>query len=544
MLVHEDYKHFRVTPNNKLQHFPGNTLKLHTTPKTVNKFEQDYWQYFRCIVDEFVGNFTMHGVDRIFKRKLNKYKRITWIFGFSVCLMVCIYVSCQVAFKYHTKPLVTVVSKTHLPVFQIPFPEVTICNKNRFNWQRFERAKEMFLKPEHQTNPEYQEIFMEVVNAYDTLIFGKFYKFENLTKVPPSMLKELNYVNFSLVSEFMAWKCHEIFTDCLWIDDDYDCCEIFFMRNSQMGTCLAFNTIESPEGVEKQKLDSFWPWRSKGQGDENGLMLKVHLREYEHSPMRRNKKGILVMLAEPYVWFNYPIEVNTHTRTSVSITAILHNFDNYTRIFSPRDELNSKYYKSLAGHRYMFENCQAECQQEYLIRFCNCTLSLFYPAGQHRPCKLVDYPCLFYHNDKLQYFEQIGESKYVSEYFPDVMKCTCYYNCKSLTYITKVTTAYMNNMEAEFNNSYIDLSLFYQQEFIVAFLTTVLYTWTDLMASFGGLAGLCIGCSLISLVEFAYFFLVDIPRKTMLYYKMKKRLRLHRKSCNIRADIVENILRS
>lgn len=47
--------------------------------------------------------------------------------------------------------------------------------------------------------------------------------------------------------------------------------------------------------------------------------------------------------------------------------------------------------------------------------------------------------------------------------------------------MTKVTTAYMNNMDAEFNNSYVDLTLFYQQEFIMEYMTTVQYTWTDLM---------------------------------------------------------------
>lgn len=83
--------------------------------------------------------------------------------------------------------------------------------------------------------------------------------------------------------------------------------------------------------------------------------------------------------------------------------------------------------------------------------------------------------------DKLQYFEQIGEAEFVAEYFPDVMRCTCYYNCKSLIYMTKVTTAYMNNMDAEVNNSYVDLTLFYQQEFIMEYMTTVQYTWTDLM---------------------------------------------------------------
>lgn len=213
---------------------------------------------------------------------------------FSLCLVILVYVSNQVTTKYYNTPLVTVISDTHLPVYEIPFPEVTICNNNRLNWQRFEQAKQKFLKPEHLNKPAYVAIFMEVLNAYDTLIFGKFYKFENLTKVPPYFLKELNYLNFSRVADFMAWKCHEMLTNCFWRGEPFNCCDIFLQRDSQMGLCLAFNTIESPEGREKQKLDPFWPWRSKDMGSRFGLKVKVHIREYQHSPLRKNKKGILV----------------------------------------------------------------------------------------------------------------------------------------------------------------------------------------------------------------------------------------------------------
>ncbi|KAM7351047.1 pickpocket protein 19-like [Cochliomyia hominivorax] len=411
MLIHQDYRHFKVNSSSKLQYFssiPPKTVKSMKAweRESAKKYEQGYFNYFTDIVQEFVGTFTMHGVDRIFQRKLNKYKKITWIIGFSICFIILIFVSAQVAISYNTKPLITVVSKTHLPVFRIPFPEVTICNKNRFNWHRIEQAQEMFLKPEHK-NSEYQDIFNQIINAYDTIMFGKFYKFENLTKMPLQKLQELNYVNFTMVSEFMAWKCHEIFSICLWIMKYYDCCEIFFQRNSQMGTCLAFNSIEQPEGKRKQATDFYWPWRTKGQGEDHGMEIRVHLREHKHSPMSENKKGILVMLAEPNVWYSTPVEVNTHTDTSISITAVLQTFDNYTRIFSPKirecvfeDEKNSIYYKSLPTHPYMFENCQAQCQQEYLVKYCNCTFELFFPPGPYRPCQVSDYPCLYRNNRK------------------------------------------------------------------------------------------------------------------------------------------------
>lgn len=149
--------------------------------------------------------------------------------------------------------------------------------------------------------------------------------------------------------------------------------------------------------------------------------------------------------------------------------------------------------------------------------------------------------------DKLYNFEQNGENKYVHKHASDVMKCPCLYSCRSLIYQPTITTAHMNNLKMDPNNSFIDLDVYFQKEFITMFLTTVSQTLTDLMgklttrskffcsiilffelfmaASFGGLAGLCIGCSLLSLVEIAYFLLIKIPHKTLFYLEMRKRSR-------------------
>lgn len=205
------------------------------------------------------------------------------------------YASSSVAYNYQAKPLVTVISAVHYPIFHIPFPEVTICSQNRFNWQRFEMAQRMFMKPRHQIIPKYREIFMEAVMAFDNLSYTKFDIFKNLTTVPPAMLNELSYINFEAVAEFMAWKCHEIFSNCRWLDDEYSCCDIFYMRNTQLGSCLAFNTIESTDGLSKQRFDPLWPWRTKEPGVFNGLSVRIHLRERDHSPLQNNRKGVMVM---------------------------------------------------------------------------------------------------------------------------------------------------------------------------------------------------------------------------------------------------------
>ena len=92
----------------------------------------------------------------------------------------------------------------------------------------------------------------------------------------------------------------------------------------------------------------------------------------------------------------------------------------------------------------------------------------------------------FYRNftEKFRYFEQIGEADYVSENLNDVMKCNCYRNCKSLNYMNDVHSSNFADSTLDDNNSYVNFSVFYKQDAVVVYRTTVRYTLTDLMGEY------------------------------------------------------------
>lgn len=95
----------------------------------------------------------------------------------------------------------------------------------------------------HRNNSK-EELFTEIIGLYDTFTFGKFDRFTQLEKYP---LHELNYINFTAVARFMAWRCWEILSHCKWRNHVYKCCDIFKERRSQLGFCLAFNSVEMPK---------------------------------------------------------------------------------------------------------------------------------------------------------------------------------------------------------------------------------------------------------------------------------------------------------
>lgn len=199
---------------------------------------------------------------------------------------------------------------------------MTICNKNRLNWSRLQEAKAKFLLPAHR-NTSKEELFTEIIGLYDTFTFGRFDRFETLGKAP---LHELNYVNFTAVARFMAWRCWELLTNCQWRSHVHKCCDIFMERRSQLGFCLAFNTIEVPKHYIN---DSTWPWRTDKGGRSSGLRLKVVMNEQQH--LTGGIDGVTVMIVEPNVWYYIPIDIPGQTRTRLTLDAFLNKYDEETR---------------------------------------------------------------------------------------------------------------------------------------------------------------------------------------------------------------------
>lgn len=60
----------------------------------------------------------------------------------------------------------------------------------------------------------------------------------------------------------------------------------------------------------------------------------------------------------------------------------------------------------------------------------------------------------------------------------------------------------------------------FQSANLVKYRTDVTFSWLELMVSFGGIAGLFLGCSILSGVEILYYFFV-------IFFKILKKLKNH-----------------
>lgn len=82
-----------------------------------------------------------------------------------------------------------------------------------------------------------------------------------------------------------------------------------------------------------------------------------------------------------------------------------------------------------------------------------------------------------------------------------VKKCNCLPDCTSITYDVEISQAPFRYTEED-----IELKKSLKQPYFIALNRTEIYTMADFMASCGGLLGLYMGISLLSIVELIYYF--------------------------------------
>lgn len=83
------------------------------------------------------------------------------------------------------------------------------------------------------------------------------------------------------------------------------------------------------------------------------------------------------------------------------------------------------------------------------------------------------------------------------------------------------------------------LKVYFTQVDSVLYTTTVLYAWYDIVSEYGGILSLCLGCSIISLVEIVYFLTVRFYQN--LFYSASFIDKFKRKAKTNIFDLGKNI---
>ncbi|XP_048479066.1 pickpocket protein 28-like [Plutella xylostella] len=165
-------------------------------------------------------------------------------------------------------------------------------------------------------------------------------------------------------------------------------------------------------------------------------------------------------------------------------------------------------------HIYTQNNCMLECRANYTFHRCEC-------VPFYLPYKNSDNVCTEYDSDCITIaIQELGEREMRASLGLEKEACRCLPACNSVTYEAEILKTeynfknYIKNLYKLINVTYLEgndsveysvIEVYYKQERFPSIRRSELFGVTDVVANCGGLLGLFLGFSFLSLVEIVYF---------------------------------------
>ncbi|XP_041769946.1 sodium channel protein Nach [Anopheles merus] len=438
---------------------------------------------------EFFDNSTLHGVRYIAEEGRPFFERFMWFcfvaFGF-IAAVVIIFSLWE---KFQTNPTITGLD-TDFHNQQVIFPTVLVCPTAPYDEDAVRREAYETLGGYEQGSEVY-EPFLKLLTqlSYDNIreVAAMLSDMPSTPALRTTSLRELVFRT--------AVRCNDTFAACRYKDEDIDCCEMFKPMYTEHGFCYAFNArytnnkqveILNSEVYVLFETDKKWALTFEPLRESNIFVHSYNeISGWDFQPQVMwdidSKVEFLISMKQTYT---------TEDAQQLSI--------GQRKCIFP-DEEKLQYYQD----KYTFSGCMKECRISKSLKYCKCVPPFYAPVRTIPSCTTGNFQCL---------------SEY-TENITSIHSCQdCELGCLNTVYDIE---KYSKIMKTEEEQQEAQVTIEYLTWPIIRYKREVLFGWVDLLVSFGGIAGLFLGFSLLSGVEFIYFFTM---RAFCMLYKNRDEL--------------------
>ncbi|XP_047022448.1 pickpocket protein 28-like [Helicoverpa zea] len=496
---------------------------------------------------DYANNTTLHGLPYITRRGLTNVEKVFWFITFIASIALCMYLISKVWFKWQTSPVIVTFSEQMVPVSMVPFPSVTLCPQSKvkvsaYNFTDEKIKLDAFLetKPANETlNATMRARFAKFDALFQicdkTFLYNEF----DLTEVYPTTRADASMVKYMFEA---APNFTDIFEYCKFAGDYVSCRELFDKVLTREGICYNLNSLAADEIFRYRNLQrdykySYATRKSNGWSMEYGYDFVINSSFY---PLP-GSEGIAAPIVEAVlkssslerdqlcnvinsgfrVYIQHPSDV---PQTSLYYYAVLHNqvssmaisFDvlntsESLRGYDPEvrqcyfpDERYLKYFKI-----YSSKNCRMECLANITFSLCQCVEFYMPHSSSNKICTGDDDDCIFLARGEMLKQESIQGN----------FTCHCLPSCNSVDYnaeilktdfklkkFINIVKKLRNYSDDSFNNINLSkIEMYFMKPRFLSMRRSELFGVTDFLANCGGLLGLFLGFSFLSLVEIIYF---------------------------------------
>ncbi|XP_058985354.1 pickpocket protein 28-like [Musca domestica] len=528
-------KHCSLEMKSKFADISPPATKQNSTPERKNVRES-----LKEIFNEYCSNTSLHGVKYFGQER--PWKEICfWLGIFTLSFYFSSQTIRKVYQKWNDTPVIVTFSERSTPVSDIPFPAITICPEIRGRVPKDGPNFSMLLKnltfdseiPKNLTNRQLGE-FVTLLHTCSSDVYG--------SEIPKLSNESYDYIQ---IINDMALDLEKQAVSCKWFGIEKGCTDLFTKTYTDFGLCYTFNGLknsdlyredtiqyglmdlesavdESPtkrlnrtlnwsleEGYNKNAPIKTYPARVLSASTT--ASLKVTLRVLTDNIdycCSAGTEGYKIVLHTPSV-VPLPskrfVRISARKEVSITVKPVLLTTSNGVAVYSPDKRkcfMNHERYLRFFKN-YNERNCEMECLTNFTLKECGC-VKFSMPRTSDMPV------CA---EDKIACCNE-AEDKMLMEYSDDRDKdpCRCMPSCTSLHYDMEIS-------QSDFNEQYIfsafgwkdaetakwsRLLVHFKDNEFIARKRSELYGYADFLANCGGILGLFMGFSILSLIEFFY----------------------------------------
>ncbi|XP_030833004.1 amiloride-sensitive sodium channel subunit beta isoform X4 [Strongylocentrotus purpuratus] len=439
----------------------------------------------RKIVNEFVDNATTHGIPRVLNASRPWQSRLFWCVVTLIFAGVFLFQGSKLVQSYIARPTTTKISL--ITKSRLEFPAVTICNLNMLRRSMLKGDEYDYSGIEDIEDPNDWEALYNLSKGSD------YNNFKNFVKPTKEELRTLGHKakDFILQCSFDTEACsYENFT---------------VIQNAEYGNCFVFNNAH--------KLKRGKRTTTSRTGSQYGLQLTLMVEQPEYIGILSPNSGVKVAIKDPRI-YAFPeddgIEAAPGFATSIGLTKT-----SISRLPEPYGNCIRKHDSFYAPEKYDFSqrSCLKLCLQETLNETCSCITDVLIDGTM---CEVINREQGNCRNSVFKDFlknklncdcsnacsETVFKPRIAISRWPTARYEAHLYD--SLASINKKAARILTNV-AQSRNNLVRLSVFYEELNFENVVETPLITVESLFGSLGGLLGLYIGMSFISVTEILVF---------------------------------------
>ncbi|KAF6207773.1 hypothetical protein GE061_016221 [Apolygus lucorum] len=489
-------------------------------------------------LQDYCSSTSIHGV-KYLGNTTTPLERTWWAVMLACCVVGNSYLIHRVWVKWNNSPVIMSTAETAMPIWEIPFPSITVCSTIQSDVESFNFSKHFTQMIENIENGD------NITKNISEKDFETMDAMSILCDDPILVEGGEEFVNASVIEMLMglAPELNETTLVCQFDDEEISNCSNYFTKTFlDEGVCYSFNMLspfrlfDQSQGsnpyFEEHNLESTWslergyeadsdlklsyprPVLSAGAGSSMNIVL-LHRRRNFDRLCRGFIQGFKVLLNNPA---EFPLSREHYWRVHEGEELILMvqpkivTTSDGLRPFHPKSrqcyfqgERRLKFF-----HVYTQHNCKVECLTNFTLSECGC-VAFYMPRNDSTPvCGGGKKTCMIQAESTLRYYEiDASRRKSISG------QCNCLQACQSIQYdaetsqsqldTLKILNAFGENASEIEGLEFARVKIFFKDEQIIPSRRGELFGVVDFLANCGGLLSLFCGISLLSICELVYY---------------------------------------